>query len=186
MIGRIVALLRDRLLIARDPIAYARRVGVTVGQDCWFVGVVRGMFSTEPYLITFGDRVAMASGVRFITHDGGGYYFRQEFPEIEVVGRITIGDDVMLGLNAILLPGADIGARSVIGAGSVVSGVLPPDGVYAGVPAKFVCSMDDYRERLLKRAVFVAHLPHAERRPYFEGFLDGTLDGHGNPIVPEG
>lgn len=182
MIRRIAALALDRWRIARDPIAYARRQGVTVGPGCWLAGVERGVFGTEPYLITMGSRVAMASGVRFVTHDGGAWIFREEFPDMDVVGRITIGDNVMLGMNAILLPGTDIGDWCVIGAGAVVSGVVPAGSVFAGVPARFVCSIEDYRARCIERAIFVADLPHEQRRPYFERFLDGEIDGHGRPI----
>lgn len=182
MIRRVLSLLRDRWQIARDPVGYARRVGVTVGERCLLAGVERGVFGTEPYLIKMGNHVAMASGVRFITHDGGGWVFREEFPDIDVVGRITIGDNVMLGMGAILLPGCEIGDNTVIAAGSVVRGTVPPNSVFAGVPAKLISSLETYRERTLERAIFVAHLPHAQRREHFERFLDGEIDGRCNPI----
>jgi acetyltransferase-like isoleucine patch superfamily enzyme len=182
VIRRVLSLLRDRWQISRDPVAYARRVGVRVGESCLLAGVVRGMFGTEPYLISLGNHVAMASGVRFITHDGGGWVFREEFPDIDAVGRITVGDNVMLGMNAILLPGCEIGSNTVIGAGSVVTGKVPSGVVFAGVPAKFITSLADYRERMLESAIFVAHLPHEQRRQYFERFLDGEIDGHLRPI----
>lgn len=50
----------------------------------------------------------------------------------------TIGDDVFIGMNCLILKGSTIGSRSVIGAGSVVSGQIPEDAVYAGNPAKFI------------------------------------------------
>ena len=185
MIRRITSLLKDRWLIARDPVGYARKVGVNVGPDCWLAGCERGVFGTEPYLITLGRRVAMAHGVRFVTHDGGAWIFREEFPDLDVVGRITIGDNVMLGMNAILLPGTEIGDWSVVAAGAVVSGSFPPGSLIAGMPGKVVGAIEDYKQRSLARGIFVAGLPHEERRRYFEGFLDGTLDNRGNPIEPD-
>ncbi len=51
---------------------------------------------------------------------------------------IHIGDDVFIGANAIVLKGVTIGARSIIGAGSVVTKTIPSDEVWAGNPAKFI------------------------------------------------
>ena len=53
-------------------------------------------------------------------------------------GGITIGDDVWLGANVVVLDGAVIGRGSVVAAGSVVRGTLEPLGIYAGVPARRV------------------------------------------------
>ena len=49
---------------------------------------------------------------------------------------IEVGDDVWLGGRVTLLPGCRIGARSVIGAGSIVAGEIPPDVIAGGNPAR--------------------------------------------------
>jgi acetyltransferase-like isoleucine patch superfamily enzyme len=51
---------------------------------------------------------------------------------------VTIGDDVWLGSNAVVLPGVTIGRGAVIAAGSVVTRDVPDGSVAAGVPAKVV------------------------------------------------
>ena len=51
---------------------------------------------------------------------------------------IIIEDDVFIGAGSIILKGVKIGARSVIGAGSVVSKNIPPDEIWAGNPVKFI------------------------------------------------
>jgi acetyltransferase-like isoleucine patch superfamily enzyme len=125
----------------------ARRWGVRVGEE---TRLGRVSFGSEPYLITIGTRCQITDGVCFITHDGGTWvlrhlkgYFGSKF------GTITIGDNVFIGLNAILLPGVTIGSNAVIGAGSVVTGPVPEGCVAAGNPARQICSIDEYFDRCL-------------------------------------
>ena len=49
-----------------------------------------------------------------------------------------IGDDVLIGMNCLILKGVTIGDRSVIGAGSVVTQSIPADVIAAGNPAKVI------------------------------------------------
>lgn len=51
---------------------------------------------------------------------------------------VVIEDDVLIGVNSIILKGVTIGARSVIGAGSIVTKSIPPDCIAAGNPAKVI------------------------------------------------
>lgn len=51
---------------------------------------------------------------------------------------VSIGDNVFIGGHSIILKGTTIGANSIIGAGSVVSGTIPENEVWAGNPAVFV------------------------------------------------
>jgi len=53
-----------------------------------------------------------------------------------------IGNDVFIGMNAIILKGAVIGAEAVIGAGSVVTGEVPPRTIFAGNPARLVRNLE--------------------------------------------
>ena len=55
---------------------------------------------------------------------------------------ITIGDDVLIGAGAVILPASRIGRGVVIGAGSVVNGDIPDYAIVAGMPAKII----GYRE----------------------------------------
>lgn len=151
-------MLRERLQIARDPVAYARTVGVTVGPDCRFLGVVRGMFGSEPYLVKIGRHVTLTAGVRFVTHDGGVWVLRGEFPDVDVFGRVTIEDNVFIGLGVILLPGVAVGANSVVAAGSVVTRDIPANSIAAGVPCRPIGTVDDYKERVLAQALHVRSL----------------------------
>lgn len=58
------------------------------------------------------------------------------FGKRDVVKDVTIGDFVWLGYGVIILPGTTIGEGSVIQAGSVVHGTIPPMSVAGGNPCK--------------------------------------------------
>lgn len=51
-------------------------------------------------------------------------------------GKVTLGRHVVVGANAIVLPGVTIGEGSAVGALSLVNASLPPWGLYAGIPAR--------------------------------------------------
>lgn len=54
----------------------------------------------------------------------------------QLVAAITLGDDCWIGGHTVVMPGVSIGARSVIGAGSVVTRDIPPDSVASGNPCR--------------------------------------------------
>jgi maltose O-acetyltransferase len=57
---------------------------------------------------------------------------------LELARPVTIGSDVWVGGGAIICPGASIGDRSVIGAGSVVTRTIPADVLAAGNPCRVI------------------------------------------------
>ena len=77
---------------------------------------------------TIAQEVYLSAG----THD----FSRAELPL--VAGRITIAEDAFVGARAFVLPGVTIGARSVIGACSVVTKDVPSDVVAAGNPCRVI------------------------------------------------
>ncbi len=60
---------------------------------------------------------------------------------LESAAPISIGDDVWIGGGAIVCPGVTIGARTVIGAGSVVTRDIPADVVAVGNPCRVLRSL---------------------------------------------
>ena len=156
-----------RVRLRRDPIGFARSLGVTIGRDCRLLGTTLGTFGSEPYLITIGDHVTITIGVRFSTHDGGVWVFREQYPDIDVVAPITIGNNVFVGMNALILPGVTIGDDCVIGAGSVVNRDIPSGSVAAGVPARVIRPVAEYWERIRDRAFHVRSLPLEEKKQVY-------------------
>lgn len=152
MIGRLIAKFRksselrkyNRFTIAE----YFREQGAQIGEGC---SIIPTQLGTEPYLVKIGNRVTIAAGVVFITHDGGCWIFRDEVPDLQVFGPIIIEDNCVVGQNAILFPNIRIGRNSIVGAGSVVISDVPPDTIVMGVPARPFGSIAKYREKCLER-----------------------------------
>ena len=95
------------------------------------------------FLISIGDDVTFSTRVHLLCHDAStikhiGY---------AKIGRIDIGDCVFIGANVTILPGVIIGANAIIGAGSVVTKNVKSGMVYAGIPAREICTVNEYLER---------------------------------------
>src|SRR3989338_4277419 len=108
-------------------------------------------FGSEPYLVKIGNHCTIAAGVLFITHDGGTWVFRNEIPNLNVFGKIEIKNNCFIGITSIILPNISIGPNSVVGAGSVVTKDVPPNTVVAGVPARVICSIEEYKEKCINK-----------------------------------
>jgi acetyltransferase-like isoleucine patch superfamily enzyme len=141
-------------------VRYARLIGVRVGSNC---KLIHPNFGTEPYLIEIGDHVELTNNVTFVTHDGGVWVFRDEYPEIDIFGPIVIKDNVFVGLGSIILPNVTIGNNCVIGAGSVVTTSIPDNSVAAGVPAKVLKNIDSYLESSLAKTLNCKNNPAKKR-----------------------
>ncbi len=106
-----------------------------------------------PNLISIGNDVYLASGVTFLTHDVvhavlNDLHKTKRFKEN--LGCIRIGNNVFVGANTLICSNVEIGDRVVVGGGSVVTKDLPSDGVYAGSPARYICSFAELEEKRAK------------------------------------
>lgn len=144
-----------------SPMGYAKKIGVNMQGKLYLYGHIN--WSTEPWLITLGDNVHITDGVRFETHDGGTLLFRNSVPDLEITKPITIGNDVYIGNNVIILPGVSIGNKVIIGAGAVVSRDIPSNSVAVGVPARVIKTADEYYEKIQRESLHLGHLKGQEK-----------------------
>lgn len=128
--------------------ALFREQGAQIGEGC---SIIPTSLGSEPYLVKIGNHVTIAQGVKFMTHDGGVWVFRNECPDLQVFGPIVIEDNCVIGQNAILFPNIRIGPNAIVGAGSVVISDVPPDAIVMGIPARPFGSVAKYREKCLER-----------------------------------
>ena len=73
-----------------------------------------------------GDRCQIANNVVSVAHDHAGSENWGSYVETPVI----IGNDVWIGAGAVILRGATIGDKAVIGAGSIVKGNVPEGCVF--------------------------------------------------------
>mgnify|MGYP003544073694 FL=1 len=131
---------------AKGSVAYARKKGVTIGNNC---RIYIRSWGSEPFLVSIGDDVTVTSGVKFITHDGSTCLVKDEHGKrYQRFAPIQVGSHVFIGVNTIVMPGVKIGSNVVIGAGSVVTKDIPDHSVAIGVPAKVVSSFADYQAKI--------------------------------------
>jgi acetyltransferase-like isoleucine patch superfamily enzyme len=94
------------------------------------------------------------------------WVLREKTPGVDVFGRIIIGNNVFVGNGSILLPGTSIGDNTVIGAGALVKGELEANSVYAGVPARRICSYEEYKTRALNASLPTKQMDFETKKRY--------------------
>ena len=98
--------------------------------------------------ITIGNQVRLGGNVRIYDHDYHALdHLARRDPRRDLAevcsAPVEIGDDVLIGANVIILKGVRIGARSIVGAGAVVTlKEIPADSLVAGNPARIIRQLD--------------------------------------------
>ncbi|MDX1600398.1 MAG: acyltransferase [Anaerolineales bacterium] len=107
------------------------------------------------FLISIGDWCGFGRDCLILAHDGQ----MDEFLDAGRIGRVVIHPHSHIGARCIVLPNVEVGPRTIVGAGSVISRSLPADTVCAGSPARVLGSLEEYLEKHRKRM---------EERPTFD------------------
>jgi len=87
--------------------------------------------------VTIGDNVFIAPNVQIYTARHP-FDLEERRKHIGSTSPISIGNDVWIGGNCVLLPGVSIGDGCTIGAGSVVTKSIPPNTLAVGSPCRVI------------------------------------------------
>lgn len=142
---------------------YLRQKGVRIGKN--FMVWTKMQFAidlTRPWLIEIGDNVEIAAGVTILTHGYDWCVIHHKTGEIlGSAGKVKIGNNVFIGTKVTILGGTTIGDNVIIGANSVVKGVLESNSVYVGNPARKAATLDEYiakrQSKQLEEAVMLTN-----------------------------
>ena len=135
-----------RLLRGEMPTSFLIKRGLIVGKRFSRQGGCR-IDPSYVHLIEIGDDVELAPNVTILAHDNS----LKKIIGLCKIGKVKIGNNVFVGAGSIILPNVVIGDNVVIGAGSIVSRSLEANAVYAGVPAKTICSIEDYKNKTISK-----------------------------------
>lgn len=117
-----------------------------------------------PRAISLGNNVWIASGVSLVPHDAIHHmlnYCAEGEDFREHIGCIDIKDNVFIGANSTVLPNVTIGPNVIVAAGTLVNKSIG-GGVYAGVPAKYICSFEDFVEKRRRMPVIGIEKHHGD------------------------
>jgi acetyltransferase-like isoleucine patch superfamily enzyme len=107
------------------------------------VDLALGVILTTSGGVEIGDRTLVGYRAQIISAnhvipEGRGNIFGSGHDK----AKVTIGRDVWIGANSIILPGVTIGNGAIVAGGSVVNKDIPPFAIVGGVPAKIIKERD--------------------------------------------
>ncbi len=158
--------------LSRNPVKYWRSKGMTLGAGCEIYS--SASFGSEPYLISIGNHVRINANVKIITHDGGAWVLRgmkKELENVDIFGAVSIGDNVHIGTDAIIMPGVKIGNNCIIGCGAIVTKSIPDNSIAVGVPARVIETIEEYEEKNAEKFVYTKGMSREQKQKYLENFI---------------
>lgn len=159
----------NSLGISINMVRWLRKQGMIIGKNCEIYQDVD--FGSEPYLIKIGNNVRITNGVRMFTHEGGVYVLRKIYDDckdIDEFAPIIIGNNVHIGINAIIMPGVHIGDNCVIGAGTIVTKNIPDGMIVAGVPGKIISSIDEFYMKHKSTLIHTKNMTYRKKMEYIQ------------------
>jgi acetyltransferase-like isoleucine patch superfamily enzyme len=134
-------IIRGRFSLGKECIFHTHRIKIhiavmpngilDIGDGCFFndgTGIYASTHVTIGPFAKVGDRASIVDST-----------FHEVSPSIPPkVAPITIGKNVWLGSDSLVLPGVSIGDHTVVAAGAIVTKSIPDRCVAAGMPAKVI------------------------------------------------
>lgn len=154
---RILSKIFHRKSDEQSTMDYCYAHGFTSGKNFHYNGGYP-IDANWPWLISVGDDVMLSSNVKLLAHDASTVKTGAHTK----IGIVQIGNNVFIGANSIVLCDTRIGDNVIVGAGSVVTHDIPSNCVYAGNPARFICTFAEFQEKHLSNRR--SHPVFAERK----------------------
>ena len=135
---------------ATSYIEWMRKQGVRIGKGTTIFANPKNVCidTQKPWLLEIGENVQITRGVTILTHGYDWSVLKGVYGEIlGSAGKVTIGNNVFIGMNTTILKGVTIGNNSIIGAGSVVTRDIPDNCVAVGSPAKMMMTLEEYHQK---------------------------------------
>ena len=138
---------------------------VKIGNDCsfWFNSVVRGDVNS----IQIGNKVNIQDGAilhctfeKTKIHIGNNVSVGHNV----IIHGATIGDNVLVGMGAIIMDNVEIGENSIIAAGALIleNTVIEPGSIYGGMPAKRIKSIEQNQTKEMIEKIANNYLMYAK------------------------
>ncbi|MBR6125886.1 acyltransferase [Candidatus Saccharibacteria bacterium] len=155
-----------------------RKKGAIIGEDVELYSVT--ITSTDATCLEIGNHVTL-TGVKILTHDASTKRFLGN--GINRIGRVVIGNNVFVGTQTLILPNVRIGNNVIVGAGSVVTKDVPDGMVYAGNPARKICTIEEFvtkhRAKMLDKTIVYWNVDRLsldnKERKKFNDEIDGKI-----------
>lgn len=130
-------------------ISHLKKCGMRIGKNTEFYSPQTIMVDTQrPWMIEIGENVHITRNCSILQHGYDWAVLQRMYGEVlGSCGKVKIGNNVFIGTGSIILKGAEIGDNTIIGAGSLVSKKLEGNSVYAGVPCRRICSVEEYYKK---------------------------------------
>lgn len=126
---------------------YLRKKGVEIGKNT-FISLKAHVDHHKGAKVTIGDNCFITRNVVILNHTdtglGGPCHLYVAYGGGRISKDVTIGNNVFIGVNSVVLPGITIGDNSIIGALSLVNRDVPPNSVYAGIPIRRRQSLPEF------------------------------------------
>lgn len=130
---------------------YYRSVGAEIGYNTYIAPNVYLDVSHKPGKIIIGSNCNITRNVVVLSHTdtklGGPLKIWEKEGGERSFGETKIGNNVFIGVNSVIMPGAKIGDNSIIGALSFVKGEIPEGSIAVGNPAKVIGLTKDHIQR---------------------------------------
>ncbi len=141
-----------------DPVWRLKRSGASIGNHV-FIGSHTYIELEHAKLLTIQDEVVLSAHTKIILHDSS---LQNVAGKAVLFGPVVIQKGAYIGANTTILPGSNIGEKTIVGANSLVTGDLLPNTVYVGQPARKISTVTQLikkRQITKKPSVFYKSQP---------------------------